>query len=131
VDVQPENQQRARELLQLFDDALVARAGRDDLVLPVRERVRTGGGDPQPDALRALGELAPDSADFVFEVVDVGADLRADFDDGLVQFPLDLIAERRRARRQQLRNVRTQRPGIRIDDLELLFDADRERVRHS
>ena len=53
VDVQAEDQQRARQLLQLLDDVLVALAGRDDLVHPVRERMRAGGGDAQADALGA------------------------------------------------------------------------------
>ena len=58
------------------------------------------------------------------------ADLRADLDDRLVQLALDLIAERRRARRQQLGHVRPQLPGLGIDDLELFLDADGEAVRH-
>ena len=58
------------------------------------------------------------------------ADLRADFDDRLVELALDLLAQRGRAGREQLGDVRAQLPGLRIDDLELLFDADGEPVRH-
>ena len=129
VDVQPEDQQRARQLLQLFDDVLVALAGREDLVLPVRKRMRAGGRDAQPDALGALRELAADVADLVLELGDVGADLRADLDDRLVELALDLIAERG-ARRQQLGHVRAQLPGLGVHDLELFLDADGEGVRH-
>ena len=39
VHVQAEDQQRTRELLQLLDDAVVADARRQDLILPVRERM--------------------------------------------------------------------------------------------
>ena len=57
----------------------------------------------------------------------VRADPGAHFDDRLVQLALDLVAERGRARGQQLRDVRPQLPGLRVDDLELLFDADVKR----
>ena len=56
--------------------------------------------------------------------------LRADLDDRLVHLALDLIAERRRARREQLGDVRAQLPGLGIDDLELFLDADGEAVCH-
>ena len=36
-----------------------------------------------------------------------------------------------RGRREQLRDVRAQFPGIRVDDLELLLDTDGEPVSHS
>ena len=49
MNVQPEDEQRARELLQLLDDAVVADAGREDLILPVREGVRAGGCDGEAD----------------------------------------------------------------------------------
>src|SRR5262249_2637240 len=130
VDVQAEDEERPRELLQLFDDALVARAGGDDLVLPARERMRAGGGDAQTDALGARRQLAPDPADLLVQLADVGADLGADFDDRLVQLALDLIAERRRRRAEQLRDVRAELPRVGIDDLEFFFDADREGVAH-
>ena len=96
VDVQAEDEQRPRELLQLFDDVLVALAGRDDLILPARKRVRAGGRDAQADAFGALRQLAADVVDLVLELVDVGADFGADLDDRLVQLALELIAERRR-----------------------------------
>ena len=52
VDVQPEDQQRARQLLQLLDDAVVADAGREDLILPVREGMGAGGGDGEARRVR-------------------------------------------------------------------------------
>ena len=56
--------------------------------------MRAGGRDAQPDALGALRELAADVADLALELGDVGADLRADLDDRLVELALDLVAER-------------------------------------
>src|SRR5215471_11180817 len=93
--------------------------------------MRPGRRDPQPDALGAVRQLAPDPDDLVFEFVDAGADPRPDLDDRLVQLALDLISERRGARRQQLRHVRAELPGLGIDDLEFLLDANREGVRHA
>ena len=130
VDVQSEDQQRPRELLHLLDDVLVALAGGDDLVDPARERVGAGGGNAEADALGAVAQVAADPADLVLELPDVRADARPDFDDRLVQLRFDLVAERRRALGEQLRDVRPQLPRPGIDDLEFLFHADREGVGH-
>ena len=130
VDVEAEDQQRARELLQLLDDVLVAFAGRDDLIHPARERMRAGGGDAQPDALGGVGEIAPRADDFFRQLLGRRADFGTDLDDRLVHFPLDLIAEGGRARLEQLGDVRAQLPRVGIHDLELFLDADREGVIH-
>ena len=110
VDVQAEDQQRPRQLLQLLDDAVVADAGGEDLVLPVGERMRAGGRDREPDALGRGGELPADAEDLAAQLADVRADLRADLDDRLVELALDLVAEHRRARGQQLGHVRLAAP---------------------
>ena len=130
VHVQSEDQQRPRQLLQLLDDVLVALARRDDLIDPVREGVRAGGGDAQADALRGIGEIAAIADDFLGQLADVRTDLGPDLDDRLVHLALDLIAEGGHARRQQLLHVRAKLPGLGIDDLELFLDADGERVLH-
>ena len=127
VDVQAEDQERPGELLQLFDDVLVALAGGDDLILPPGKGVRAGGGDAEAYAFRAVDELAADAADLVVELFDVGADLRADLDDRLVELALELITESRGARYQELGNMGSQLPRVRVDYLELFFDADGER----
>ena len=75
VHVQAEDQQRPRQLLQLLDDAVVAHARGEDLILPVREGMRAGGGDGQPDAFGAAGQLAADAEDLVAQLGDVAADL--------------------------------------------------------
>ena len=128
VHVQAEDQQRARQLLQFLDDVVVADAGRDDLVFPARERMRAGGGDREADPLGRARELAAVAEDLLAQLADVGADLRADLDDRLVHLALDLLAQHRRARRQELGHVRPQFSALGVDDLELLFDAEREAV---
>ena len=64
------------------------------------------------------------------ELVDARADLGADLDDRLMHLALDVIAEGRRARREELGDVRPQLPRGRIDDLEFFLDADGKRVSH-
>src|SRR5262249_36419774 len=88
------------------------------------------GRDAQADALGALRQLAADPADFQFELGDVRADAGPHLDDRLVELAFDLIAERGGARRQQLGHMGSQFPGLGIDDLEFLLDADGEGVAH-
>ncbi len=130
VDVQPEDEQRARQLLQFLDDVLVPLTGRDDLIDPRRERVRAGGGHGQADAVGRRAQLRSDLQHLVLELADVLADVRADLHDRLVHLALHLVAQRPAARGQQLRDVRAEFPGVGIDDLELLLDANREPVGH-
>jgi hypothetical protein len=92
--------------------------------------MRAGGGDAQADALGGVGEIAADADDLGRQLLDVGADLGPDFDDRLVHLALDVVAEHGGARGQQLGDVRTQLPGVGIDDLEFFLDADGERVVH-
>ncbi len=68
VHVQAEDQQRPRQLLQLLDDVVVADAGRDDLIFPVRERMRAGGRNGEPDALGCAGQLAADAEDLLAQL---------------------------------------------------------------
>src|SRR5688500_14555482 len=126
MDVQAEDQERSRQLLQFFDDALVANAGREHLVLPVRKRMGAGGRDSEAGAIRRLGELMPDPEQLLPELTDVLADRRADLDDRLMQLSFDLIAEDRSARQQQLRHVRPEFSAVGVDDLKFLFDAERK-----
>jgi len=71
--MEAEDQQRTRQLLQLFDDVLVAFAGREDLVFPARKRVGAGGRDAEADALGVLRELPADVADLALELRDATA----------------------------------------------------------
>ncbi len=88
--------------------------------------MRAGGGHREADALRGARQLAAVAEDFLAQLVDVGADPRADLDDRLVHFALDLIAEHRPARGKELGHVRAQFAALRVDDLELFFDAEGE-----
>jgi len=92
--------------------------------------MRAGGGDAQPDALGGVGEIAAGADDLAGQLLDRSADLGADLDDRLVHLALDVIAEGRRARREQLGDVRSQFPRRGIDDLKFFLDADGERVIH-
>jgi hypothetical protein len=56
--------------------------------------------------------------------------LRADLDDRLVHLGLDLIAEDRWTRCEELRNVGAEVTRGGIDDLKLFLDAGREGVIH-
>ena len=131
VDVHAEDEQRACELLELFDDVLVPLAGGDDLIDPVREGVRAGRGHGEARAIGGCAELAAHPQHFALELQHVRANGRAQFDDGLMHFPLDLIAQRQGARGEQLAHVGTKRPGGGVDDLELFFDANGEPMRHA
>ena len=126
MDVEPEDQERSRELLELLHDVVVAIARRDDLVLPAGEGMRAGGGNREPHALGRVRELAPVAEDLVAQLADVAADPGADFDDRRVHLALDLVAEHRPAGRQELRHMRPQRAALRIDDLEFLLDTQGE-----
>ena len=91
--------------------------------------MRARGGDREADPLGRGRQLAPDCEQISSRSsLDVGADLRADLDDRLVHLALDLIAERRRARREELGHVRPQVSALGVDDLEFLLDADGEAV---
>ncbi len=92
--------------------------------------MRAGGGDAEADALGGIGQIAARADDLFGQLGNRLADLRADLDDRLVHLALDVLAERGRARCQQLRDVRAELPGVRVDDLEFFFDADSKGVVH-
>ena len=126
VDVHAENQKRARELLELLHDVFVAFAGRDDLIDPTGKRVRAGGGDLQSGALCRGHQLAARAVHLDAELADVFADACAGLDDGLVHLMFYLIDDIGRSSGNQLHDVRTQRAGGGVNDLELFFDTDGE-----
>ena len=51
VNVQTEDQERSGQQLEFFDEVVVSVIGRNDLIFPMRERMRTGCGYRQPVAL--------------------------------------------------------------------------------
>lgn len=74
----------------------------------------TDDGAPQPGHVLAGGG-------------DVLADSGAHLDDRLVKLLLDLVGEPVLALGEHLLDVRLQGPGLRIDELEFLLDAQSER----
>ena len=90
-----------------------------------------GRGDGETDALGTADEFPSSAKDLFAKFGHVVADPRAHFDDRLMQLPFDLLAEGWSAGRQQLGDVRSELPRLRIDDLEFLFDAHREAVCHT
>ena len=93
--------------------------------------MRAGRGDPQSDAFGRVGEFAPVADDFGGEFFDVRRRFWCRLYDRLVHLAFDVFAERGGARREELGDVRTQLPGVGIDDLEFFLDADGEPVSHS
>ena len=130
VNVHAENQKRAGELLEFLDDVFIALAGGDDLVDPTGKRMGTGGGDLQSNAFGGGDELAARAVHFDAELADVFADFGSSLDDGLVHLAFYLFSDSGRSGRNQLHDVRTQRAGSGVNNLELFFDTDGEAVSH-
>jgi hypothetical protein len=131
MHVQTENQERPCELLQLFNDALLATTGGEHLIHPVREGVRAGCGDRKTHALRCSRQFPPRAKNLFAKFRHIATDPGTYFHDRLMQLTLDLIAKNRGAGGEQLGHVRSQFPGMRIDDLELFLDSHGEPVGHS
>src|ERR1700722_8129260 len=130
MDVHPENQKGASQLLKFFDAVRVALAGGDDLINPAGKWMGAGGGDLQSNALSRGYELAARAVHFDAQLADVFADLRAGLDDGLVHLVLYLLDNVRGGRGDELHDVRAQRAGCGIDNLEFFFDNYGEAVSH-
>ena len=131
VNVHAENQQAARELPQFFDDILIALAGGDDLIDPAGKRMRAGGGYLQAAAFGGADQFAASAAHVGVELVDVRANFRADFDDGLVHLGFDLLAQAGGGGFHQFADVGAKFSRGGINDLEFFFDTDGEPVTHA
>src|SRR5580658_5073771 len=92
--------------------------------------MRACGGHLQTTAFGGTHQLTARAAHVRVQLVYVRANFCADFDDGLMHFALDLLAEARRGSFHQLAHVGTQFARRRIDDLEFFFDTNREPVTH-
>jgi len=123
VDVQPEDEELADDVLQLLLEHLVALVLGDELVLPVRERMRAGGHQAEAVALQQRCERPPSVRDLVARLADVGADPSPDLDDGLHHLGLHALLEVRLRRADEQFAVALQL-AIAVDDLELLLDPD-------
>jgi hypothetical protein len=129
VNVEAEDQDLPHHVLHLVLDHLVAVQLGDPLVLPVGEGVRAGRGDPHALGLQQRGERAAQAQDLLARLGDAGADLGADLHDRLEHLRLDVLTQDRLGGRQQGVDVGLEL-AVRADDLELLFDADRQWVCH-
>ena len=87
-----------------------------------------GSRNREPHTLGCACQLAAIAKDLVAQLAHITANPGAALDDRLVHLALDLIAEHRRARRQELGHVRPQIAALRVDDLEFLLDAEGKAV---
>src|SRR5207237_6084093 len=83
VNMQAEDQKLSDHVLHLVLADLVAVLLGDLLVLPVRERMRPRGRDPETDGAKQAGERAAQPQHLFARLAYVRADLRPDLDDGL------------------------------------------------
>src|SRR5687767_663692 len=125
VDMRAEYEQLLRELPHCLTSAEVTLEGRDLLVGPMREGVRPGGSDLVSLSCRQLHHTPPQVNELVADILRCVADRGTHLDDGLVQLRLHLT-EHQPLVLQDLRDIRLQLPGGRVDDLVLLFNSYRE-----
>jgi hypothetical protein len=94
----------------------------------MRKGVRAGGGDAQPRLVGERGKLAAKLNHVLAGVGDRLANLRAQLDHRLVHLGLDLLLQKNFAAFENFLDVGTEFAGLRIDDRELLLNAEREGV---
>ncbi len=131
VDVHAEDQKRAGELAHLFDDVLVAFAGRDDLIDPTGKRMGSRGGDLEVGALGGGHEFSARTIHVRAEFRYIFADAGAGFDDGLVKLMLHLFGDTGGDSGNDLADVGTKLARGWVNDLEFFLDTDGEAVRHN
>ncbi len=124
VDVHAEDEQALRQIGHLFELLDVALLDGDVLSAPHREGVRAGRRDRQAILVRYVAGRRAQADELGARLPHVLADLRADLDLRLHQLRLDLVVEDHPALIEELLDVRGQLPGLGIDDLVLLLDAD-------
>src|SRR4029453_3328769 len=125
-DVQAENEIRPGQKLHLLDDGVVPRVREDLLVGPVGKRVRTRRSDAHSVLPREPDDLGPHLADVLADLGDVLADPGADLDHRLMHLRLDPLLQEDLSLVEDLLDVRAQLSRLRIQDLELLLDAEGE-----
>src|SRR5690606_17820841 len=107
-------------------ELLVALAGRDELVLPVRERVRACGGKLDARAVRDFQHRAAHPADLYARLLDGIAHPRASLDLRLHELLL-YLGSAHAPLMQKLLDIRGQLARVGVDDLVLFLDAEVER----
>ena len=127
VHVEPKDDERAHDVLELDLEHLVTLVLGDLLVFPARERMGARAGDPQSLGLEELGQGVSHLAELVARLVDVFADGGADLDHRLHHLALHLVAQLRCSRRQEGVDMRVELARG-VDDLVFLFDTDRQKA---
>src|SRR5690348_12473273 len=130
MDVHAENEERASQLLQLFDDVLVAFTGGNDLVDPTGKRMRASSRDLQTGALGSSDQLAARAVHLDAQLANVLANFRTCLHDGLMHFVFDLFDDVRGGGGYELHHVRAKLARGGIDNLEFFFYADSKAVSH-
>ena len=87
-----------------------------------------GGRDREAALLGELPQVGAELGHRGARVGDVAADVGAHLDDGLVHLGLDAFPEDHPSVLHDLLDVRAQLAGLRVDDLELLLDAEGEQA---
>src|SRR6266702_1446658 len=124
--VQTKDQIGSGDLLHVFDNCRVALVHRDELVHPMRKRMRTGGSNLETVARRQFCQLPPKIDNLLPGNARVAANLCAELHHRLVHLGLDALLQNHFAAIQNLLDVRSQFACFRIDDLEFLLDAESE-----
>ena len=128
VHVQAEDQIGARHLLHVLHDRLVALAFRDALIVPMRKRMRAGGGEFRSAAAGQFRQFAAQTDHLLARFRRGAANIGPGFHDRLMHLRLDPFLHHDLAVAQDLLDVRLQLARLRIDDLELFLDAEGEDV---
>ncbi len=126
VDVQPENQVAPRHVAHFVDQLVVARIGGDELIYPVGEGVRSGGGHVQVLRGGQVVDHLAQVSNLLASLVDVMADVGADLHHGLVHLGLHPLFQYDFSVLDQFRHVRAQVAGDGVDGLELFLNAEGE-----
>src|ERR1700677_5211811 len=92
--------------------------------------MRAGGSNLQAPFFGSSHQFAACAPHVRRQFVHVVANLRADFNDGLVHLGLPLLAQARRSGGNKLSYVRTQLSRRRVNNLKLFFDTYSEPVIH-
>src|SRR6476660_2178494 len=126
--MQSENQICARQRLHVLDDFLVTLAFSDELIAPVRERMRPHRRDLQAAARSQLRQFRAQRSDVIARTTNGLANFGAQLNDRLAHLRFDLLFERDFSAFENFVNMRTQLARLGVDDGELLFDSQSERM---
>jgi hypothetical protein len=124
--VQAKCQTDPRNLLHVIYNRGVPLVDRDQLVHPMRKGMRSGGRNPEPITRRQFGQLIAKINDLLSGGTGISADVGVQLHYRLVQLWFNALFQNHFAVCQDLLDVRTQLPRLRIDDLEFFFNSQSE-----